>query len=1136
MIRMNQVMAIARAERRITKRLARYWVFLGLAYLIALIAYFYYSALHGLFSSYSGTVGAITPRFLLSAIGLYYSLIFLVGTIFLAFDVRARDNRERMIEVLDSRPYSNLELVTGRFLGIFLPSWIPMVILAILFELFGLILKGVGSPVGETIEIYSLISFVFVMAIPALSFAVALVFFITLLVRNRLVAAVILLALIGLSYWATFRLPFVYGSLFNIIGFGTTDFPSEIIPGIATPLGLMQRLSVLFAAFSLLGFSAAVHPRLDGGSRSRLTAGSIMVMILAFLFAGAVYYKNTGDLRTRETWKEAHNSFSDEIVPDVKKVTGNVKISHGRDLSLDLDVAFGAPDDGPLKKALFTLNPGQKVKSVSDASGKSITFTHENGLLELSLPQALRPGEETTVHLTVQGLPDNRFAFLYSAINLYTLRLTQGNIFLLGNAPGVFDKAFVALMPALRWLPASGPEKDRDDPRIRAVDYFDVDLKVDLPGGWLAAGPGRRHRVEGNSDGVSFRFSPPAPVPEVALIASRFESRSMEVEGVTLEVLINKKHIKNIEVLAETREKIREWVGSRLKEAKEYGLGYPYDALTLVEIPNMLRSFGGGWRLDTVMAPPSMLLMREMGFPTVRFDSAFRNPERFKDREGGIQQAKWERLKTFFMNDFSGGNILSGGARNFFLYQTSARGPEGLALNYVIEILSNLLITETRSYFSAHLFLAEDGMNRVVNTTVNSFARNRSRGASVVDTAIDIAASRPGVWDQTLGVSLKDMNPWEDPARTVDVLTLKANAIAQSILDTLGREKTGQLLGSIRGSHEGKSFSLNDMVAAGKALGYDLTDVMDEWFDSTDLPGFICEKAKIYRIPDSENGSPRYQMLFTIRNDESAPGFFRFVYNYRGEGGKQDWVNSDPIHMDGKSTIQFGTIVSRSPASVFLEPYLSLNRESFSLPLNKLDERKIEKTEAIEGLEKLPYSLPREVSITVDDLDPGFNVIEGEKHKGLRVNAREDKDRDTDQGLPITAFYSVPPTWSRIENPGSYGKYRHTLAVVGAGEGEKKAVFTTDIDRTGKWDLEIYIPRKQNIMPGRKWGTYHLVITDSNGDQHEIQFDSNAASAGWNLADGIDLPKGETTVTISNKTDGQFVVADAIRWSPSAGN
>ena len=103
---------------------------------------------------------------------------------------------------------------------------------------------------------------------------------------------------------------------------------------------------------------------------------------------------------------------------------------------------------------------------------------------------------------------------------------------------------------------------------------------MDLPGGWLAAGPGRRHKVEGNAESERFRFSPGAPVPEVALIASRFESRGVEIEGVFMELLVHPEHTKNIELLADTGEKIQSWIGEHLREAADKGLGYPYDGLT----------------------------------------------------------------------------------------------------------------------------------------------------------------------------------------------------------------------------------------------------------------------------------------------------------------------------------------------------------------------------------------------------------------------------------------------------------------------------------------------------------------------------------------------------------------------------
>lgn len=1135
MISFKNIMAIAGAERRINRRLVRYWFFVGLAYLISFILFAQLTAVHGLYSSYSGTVGAISPRFLLNVVGLIYSIVFLVGTIFLAFDVRARDRRERMVEVLDSRPFTNLELVSGRFFGIFMSSWIPMIVMVALYEIIGILLRTLGAPVGEAIEIYSIFSYIFLMAVPALSFVIALVFFITLLVRNRLASAVILIALLSLIYWAMFGLPAYLGVLFDITGIGASFFSSEILHSLASPDGWLQRTSVLLAAFALLGLSAAIHPRLDGGSRLKTTMGSILILCAAVFLSGAVYFKTTGTVRQVELWKEAHAAHADEPVPDLKKISGNVRIDPGKELLLDLDVSFEIPEKAASGKALFTLNPGQKVKSIKDISGKDMGFTYENGLLSISLPPT--PGqEEVTVHMSIQGLPVDSFAFLESAFDIMTLNNPDsGDIGLFGIAPGIFHKDFIALMPGQRWLPVSGPEKGRDDPRIRPVDFFNVDLNIDLPEGWLAAGPGRRHKTEGNSEGVSFRFSPSAPVPEVALIASKFESRAVEAEGVTLEILVKKRHMNNMKVLAETGDTIKEWIGNRLKDAEGYGLPYPYDAITLVEVPNTLRTYGGGWRMDTVMAPPGLLLMREIGFPTSRFDVAFAKADSFKNREGGIRQAKWERLKTYFSNDFTGGNIFSGAARNFFLNQTAAGGPEGLVLNYVMENLTNLLITGSSSYFSAHLFRNENGLDRIISRIANTYNREPGRNTSIVDETVQDAVSRPDIWERALDVSLRDMDPWEDPARTVDILTLKANAVAKVMMDTLGTEKTGKLLAALRDKNLGRSFSMDDIIVEGKRLGHDFNELLGDWLGSTDLPGFVCEKAEIYRIEDSEGGNPRFQMLFQIRNDEPAPGFLRLISYYVNQGGRPDPVKSEPIRIEGKSAIQFGAVVSNPPATIMLDPYLSLNRSAIYLTVDRRDRKKEGKTEILEGVKKVPFSLPDESYVIVDDLDTGFSVAEDEKKNGFRLMSRKNNKRITDQGLPLTPYYRVPKAWSRVVYTSSYGTYRQTCAVIAKGEGNKKALLKTELKNDGQWDLDIHLPYKANLMPGKKWGTYYLLVTDSNGDKHEIKFDSNTAKMGWNLAESLFLPKGQTTVAVPDKTDGDMVVVDAIKWTPSAG-
>ena len=100
--------------------------------------------------------------------------------------------------------------------------------------------------------------------------------------------------------------------------------------------------------------------------------------------------------------------------------------------------------------------------------------------------------------------------------------------------------------------------------------------------------------------------------------------------------------------------------------------------------------------------------------------------------------------------------------------------------------------------------------------------------------------------DAALEVSLKDLDPWEDPGLTVDVLTLKANAIAKIILDTLGLEKTGKLLAAVREVGKGDSqetdpsFSGFSCLEELRDMGHDFISTGDRSSQSQGT-GDLCE-------------------------------------------------------------------------------------------------------------------------------------------------------------------------------------------------------------------------------------------------------------------------------------------------------
>ena len=61
-------------------------------------------------------------------------------------------------------------------------------------------------------------------------------------------------------------------------------------------------------------------------------------------------------------------------------------------------------------------------------------------------------------------------------------------------------------------------------------------------------------------------------------------------------------------------------------------------------------------------------------------------------------------------------------------------------------------------------------------------------------------------------------------------------------------------------------------------------------------------------------------------------------------------------------------------------------------------------------------------------------------------------------------------------------------------------------------------------------------MSPSGGETTVVEFDADEAVKGWNKLGEFDLEAGEVRVQVSDLTTGEIVVADAIRWTPVAGD
>lgn len=1113
---LHKVWAVAQAERRLTRRLKRYWLFLVPAFAVALIYFVYLSAIHGVISSYSASVGMINPRFLPAVIVITFLALFFAGIIFLAFDVRARDQRERIAEAVDSRPLSNLEILSGRFLGLFLSAWIPIVVLCLLLQVLGWLLPMTGAPFGTTVEPWSLLGLATFLAIPTLTFMIALVFFITLLVRHRLLAALLSLSVLGGLFYATIAGPTGYIAFFDYAGTTFQSFSSDILPGISDAAGWFQRIGVLVLSLGLLGLAAAVHPRLDGGSRSRKAAVSGAICAIGLLGLLTAQLQRGDAVQRIADLREAHEARADEAFVDLLAVEGSISLLPGSGLEADLRLQISAPQDAPLSHALFTLNPGLVVESVLSDDGSSLESSHRDGLLEIMLPGGLAAGDSLTLQLRYGGRPDTRFAYLDSPLLPEDLP-GQGDQALLGLSPALFDARYVALMPGVHWLPASGIDPGREDTSRRPRDYFNLDLQVEVPEGWIPAAPGRRERIRTSTPVRStYRFAPPAPVPEVALLAAEFEVFSAAIGGVDFEMLLHPEHTGNMAVLAPLGEEIKQRIAQRLALLREGGLHYPYESFSVVEVPAALLGYRGGWLTDTALAPPGMALIKESGFPTARFDVELELPGNgnidFSNLRK-VEHVEADRLRDFFASDMTGSNIFHAFGRSLFSHQSSPVGRESAVLEYVMNQLAGMAVVGTRSYFSPYSF------NQAIDSTINGLVQ-RFGEDSVAEAGIHVALQNVGLWTQAMDVSLVEMDPFEDPELSIDIYALKAGELVKSVHDALNTVGTSRLLASLLEDHRGGAYDIEDVQSA--LLEADVPDRMfSEMLYSTELPGFVAERSALFRLPDGEGGNPRYQLLLTIRNDEDVPGYVRALWYMPDEALPR---RSNAIRVDGRGAVEYGVVLSRPPLTVHLDPYLSLNWSTFIV--DRFEGEEIPRREAspFDGIRQIPWDDSSERVVT-DDLDAGFTVLAMADDGSFQpVVPAPDEEQGLDHGLRVN--FGMPAEWSRNITPTSWGRYRHTYAVARGGDGDRKAMMPSTLPHAGLWDLEIHLPQDQ-----RTRGRLKLEIITAEG-REAVEFDGSGRPLGWHLVGQYRLPAGEVKIEVSNETDAELAVADAFAWTP----
>ena len=1107
-------LAIALLELRCIRRAAGTWLLalLALAAGWAAFLFYHHAALqHPSVGHFSGNI--VPGRFLMAGYSACFLAPLLAGVALLA-DQRHRDQIAAIRETLDSRPVSNLAFFAGRLAALAAAMWLVCAVFVVAMQAAGLAADR-WLPGGRfdgwlgPVEPWSLVAFLFVDALPALVLWAAVALFLAAALRNRLAVAAVGLALLAGYGWLLLHAPLRLLPAISLLS-GFADFASDMLPRALTPESATLRGAQVLLAAGLVALGAARHDRADRASRTPSLVGGLAFVVAGGCAIALLAQSAFAAPRQREAWLAAHGAYQDAPVPDLARLSADVFIEPGRALRVDAVLDLVPPAE-PAAEWVFSLNPGLRVRS-AELNGREVPHRHEDGLLHV-LAGDSPAGATATLRVVAAGLPDPRFAYLDGVVDPLALGVADGHYRILGTEPMVFSERYAVLLPGLRWLPAPGPNLEGVAP-----DFHDLDLRLDVPAGWHAAAPGRRETLESPADRARHRFRTASPVPMAGVVAGGFERYAAKVAGVEMELLLHPGHRRNAEFFApDAQMALNLMLGQHLQMGMMAGFRYPHRRFSVVEVPGRLRGFGGGWELDTTLALPGVALLREYGLPSMR-----------------MTMPPAHMVMFFMPDDFTGGDPTIALTRSMVRYRASATGPRATMLNFVMDVLAKgALNMHWPAFFSAH---HHDAPGRR-GAAAEALDRMMGHGTAV-DREIKAAAGRVAVSPEFLAGALGELRFADDPKRALDMLNFKGRVLALTLRHGWPPRGAAKVLREVFRRHEGGTYTLDDLRAAASAVGAPLDALLGEWWAGAELPGFVASPLDAHRLEDGPEGRPRYQLRLHVCNEGASPGLVRL--DCRGSELMQRCY-SGSLRVPSGGCIEIGDVIGFPPTEARLATYLSKNGNGITFPMLSIDAERTIDAPPLQGSRPSEWRPPASADVVVDDLSPGF-ALRDAPARGL-------------------GFRGPQPAWTRGETPGSWGKYSRTAIWSEPGDGDRSATFGARLPAPGRWRLHYHLPGAElaelegdvamsirHVRTTHKLGSHEMTLVEQldagetagggNGPagtrrkSTRIEFDGRDAVAGWNHLGDFDLESPQVSLVVTDRTDGEVVVADAIRWRP----
>ena len=1035
--------------------------------------------------------------------------------IFMASDFFKRDRKFNTSEVFYIRSMTNTAYLTGKAFGIF----ILFASLNFLILIIAIIIQILFSDIPISWVAYllypALISF------PAFIFMIGFSFLLMQLIKNQ---AVVVLLLLG--YYAAV-LFYLYNKWYNIFDLVPVKLPliySDFVgfadlPTILLHRGLYLTLGLLFLVIAILLFK-----RLHQSESLRrilyiLTAGFVLlsIFLVKYYIQG---FTEISELRSRMI--EANQRLFD--YPVVTPFSCRIDLEHQNSkIYGEAFYQFINETDINLDTLLFSINPGLQVKEVKRA-GINLPFSQNDHLIFIACTSPVMAGGNDSLLIRYHGTIED--AVCYPQIEDYV----QNNIFAiwLYQIPKIqsfLTEDYLLLPPECLWYPRAGLPPGTGFPEHQNYNFLNFELELHTSPGLTGISQGIPDRIGPGH----FRFKTDFPLPEISLVAGRYDMDSILVDTVEYRLYRYAGHDFYKTFFTE----IGDTLGSVIRESMQdyevrLNLPYPFKRLSLIEVPVQYYVYPRPWTIVQEVVLPEQIWIQEnvISIPGADFERLKQSMTRRLDRANQTlteAESQISVLKIFLNTTFLGealrGMRLGGPSieyqpnynlfGNYYTYAVAFKSEKWPILNSALE---------------AFLF-----------DRVNAQQDDRPiwylEGLTPAEEVSQILAEK----------NLSDvLSSSEHKALLPEMIKQKGAFLIKLLQNELGRDNFNLQLIRVLNAARYNTIGFNTFIDQIELpRDFDIENYLQSWYTGGVLPAYLINNIEIFKVYDSDR--IRTQLVADITNTSPTTGLLEvtFQYSRRGMGFSiESDAQEDPpkiYRLAAGETRRIGILLDEEPRALNINYLIARNLPLvFTRRFEKveLNERKIP-FEGDEITEESSANLPVN-ELIVDNESTGFQVFNPPFNSILKRIIHGNGDEQLNN-YDRFQWWHPPHQWRRIKNATFFGTYIHSAYYIRPGDGQKSVSWTVEIPAEGIFDIYLYMFNQEDFMRGRG-DRRRILFQDFNFSVHHsggvetVPFSADGAPEGWNFLGSWYFSAGRAKVTLSDETSGRVVIADAIKW------